>query len=389
MKLLHIITTMNPESGGPSQVIRNINTLLYRFGIKSEVLSFDSNDFNRDISLKSINLGKGITSYQYHNKLKNWLIYNLPFYDFVSINGIWQYHNLAVYQAIKYLKKNKNLKIPKVIIMPHGMLAPYFQEAKERKIKALRNLLVWQLTEKKAINAADAIFFTCQEELNLAKLTFKDYAPKKTINVGFGIEHPPTYSEQMKFAFNLKCPDITNKKYWLFLSRIHPVKGIKELVKVYNLLKSESIEMPELVIAGPNDSIFAKEIKSLAFNNPSIHFTGMLTGDEKWGALYGCELFLLPSNHENFGVAIVEAMACKKPVLITKQVNIWREIEDGNCGWVIERTENKLIESKLVEILKKSSHEVKLKGDNAYNTYAEKFDVSTCAINFVNALKSL
>jgi len=61
-----------------------------------------------------------------------------------------------------------------------------------------------------------------------------------------------------------------------------------------------------------------------------------LSGDAKWGAFYGCEAFILPSHQENFGIAVVEALACGKPVLISNQVNIWREIESAGGGIVAE-----------------------------------------------------
>ena len=59
---------------------------------------------------------------------------------------------------------------------------------------------------------------------------------------------------------------------------------------------------------------------------------GMLSGAAKWGALYGCEAFVLPSHQENFGIAVVEALACGRPVLISDQVNIWREIVEDGAG---------------------------------------------------------
>jgi glycosyltransferase involved in cell wall biosynthesis len=69
-----------------------------------------------------------------------------------------------------------------------------------------------------------------------------------------------------------------------------------------------------------------------------VLFPGMLSGDSKWGAFYGAEAFILPSHQENFGIAVVEALACGKPTLISNQVNIWREIETAGGGLVADDT---------------------------------------------------
>ena len=65
----------------------------------------------------------------------------------------------------------------------------------------------------------------------------------------------------------------------------------------------------------------------------------MLSGEAKWGAFYHCDAFVLPSHQENFGIAVVEALACNKPVLISNQVNIWREIQAEGAGLVADNTE--------------------------------------------------
>ena len=62
----------------------------------------------------------------------------------------------------------------------------------------------------------------------------------------------------------------------------------------------------------------------------------MLTGDLKWGALRAAEVFVLPSHQENFGIAVVEALACGKPVLISNKVNIWREVQEDGAGLVAD-----------------------------------------------------
>ena len=68
----------------------------------------------------------------------------------------------------------------------------------------------------------------------------------------------------------------------------------------------------------------------------TITFSGMLTGNLKWGAFAAAEAFILPSHQENFGIAVVEALACGTPVLISNKINIWREIVNDACGFAAE-----------------------------------------------------
>jgi glycosyltransferase involved in cell wall biosynthesis len=374
MNILHVISSMHPNAGGTSQAIRNIVPSLNKLGVNNEVVSLDDPniDFANYDNFKIYKLGKGKTSYQYSYKLLVWLKNNVFEYDVVVVHGIWQYHNFALYQALKN-NKNKKIKTPKVIIMPHGMLDPYFQNAPDRKWKALRNEVVWKVTEQKAINAADAIFFTCGEELQLAKYTFKGYRPQREINVGFGIEPPPALTTEMLFQFKQLMPEVN--KYWLFLSRIDPKKGVELLIEAYNELCLHNKEVPCLVIAGPTDSDYAIKMKEKAKLNPKIYFPGMLKGDVKWGAFYGCELYILPSFQENFGIAIVEAMSCEKPVLISKNINIWKEIEAGNCGRTLERLDSHILMEELDSFSKMTNEKMYLLGKNAYSTFENNFNI--------------
>jgi glycosyltransferase involved in cell wall biosynthesis len=218
------------------------------------------------------------------------------------------------------------------------------------------------LIERKVVNRADGLFFTCEEELRMAKKSFKPYKPVQEINVGLGIIEPPAYDSKMRRAFLEKCPGL-NSPYLLFLSRIHEKKGVDILIKAYSELAKKMAEvnaevpmaglstglyeeqdyirheLPKLVIAGPGgETSYGKKIQKIVLDHPqlcnSVFFPGMLSGDSKWGAFYGCEAFVLPSHQENFGIAVVEALACSKPVLISSQVNIWREIEAGGAGIV-------------------------------------------------------
>jgi glycosyltransferase involved in cell wall biosynthesis len=193
----------------------------------------------------------------------------------------------------------------------------------------------------------------------------------------------------MKTAFEEVCPQVKAKKYWLYLSRIDPKKGIDVLIDAYNQLTAENHLLPELVVAGPTESGYAQKMMLKASTNIHIHFTGMLTGYSKWGAFYGCEGYLLPSHQENFGIAIVEAMACEKPVLITKNINIWREIEAGKGGWILDEVNECSISQQLINMASLTNSNLKIKGKQAYDTYENKFDVEAKAQAFLYALMNL
>lgn len=92
-----------------------------------------------------------------------------------------------------------------------------------------------------------------------------------------------------------------------------------------------------LVMAGPDEAGWKSHLEEQATRSGianRITWTGMLQGDEKWGAFYSAEVFCLPSHQENFGIVVAEALACGKPVLISNKVNIWREIEADKAGFI-------------------------------------------------------
>jgi glycosyltransferase involved in cell wall biosynthesis len=107
------------------------------------------------------------------------------------------------------------------------------------------------------------------------------------------------------------------------------------LIAAYRQLAADCEDLAPLVIAGPGlDTEFGKQCVRLAGDDPRICFTGMLGGELKWGAVSGAECMVLPSHQENFGLVVVEALACGTPVLLTRQVDIWREVCEAGAGWV-------------------------------------------------------
>lgn len=348
MKILRVITSMNPIAGGPCQGIRNSIPALKALGVDNEVVCLDSPDADYlgkdDFVIHTLGAAKG--PWAYGKSLLPWLIKNAPNYNAIIIHGLWQFTSYAVFKAVKHLTSKNQISIP-YYVMPHGMLDPYFQKAPERRLKAIRNRIFWSLIEGKVINNANGVLFTCQEELLLARETFTPYSPKHELNVGYGIQEPPVKTPEILKAFQEACPDLHDAPFLLFLSRIHPKKGIDILLNVYNeWLRCNDIKKSlKLVVAGPGlETDFGSNLQSMVDSHPrlkeNVYFTGMLQGDAKWGAFYAAEAFVLNSHQENFGISIVEALACGTPVLISNKVNIWREIEDACAGFVEDDTES-------------------------------------------------
>lgn len=400
MKILHVVGSMDPASGGICQAIRNSIPEMTLLGSSCEVVCLDdpAAAFIKLDTFPIHALGPAKGPWQYAAKLKPWLIANVSRFDVVIINGAWIYASFITSKIISNFKNKQlqdaTLKVPRLFIMPHGMFDPYFQNAPGRRLKAIRNWVYWKLIEAKIVNDADGLLFTCEAELKLARTSLQPYRPKKEVNVGFGIVSPPEFSQEMYQSFLEKCPGIDHQPFLLFLGRIHEKKGVDLLIKAYADVAGQAVTqnraVPKLVIAGPGlDTPFGKEMIHLSNLHPRLHglvlSPGMLTGNAKWGALYSCDAFILPSHQENFGVAIVEAMACKKAVMISDQVNIWAEINEGG-GAIVGADTLEATTASLVKWLKLSIAEQQNMGKKALATFQKQFNIHWAAKAFLKAI---
>jgi glycosyltransferase involved in cell wall biosynthesis len=366
MRILHVVDTIDLKKGGVSQAVRTIALQLAGLGIVNEVVTLDVPDDYSETGYTIHGLGPSKGPWSYSKALVPWLMGNFNRFDTIIIHGLWLYQGFALRRALERYRKSSGKEVPNVYVMPHGMLDPYFQRAKGRKMKAIRNWAYWKLVESKLVNNAAGILFTCKQECILANKPFAPYHPKRELIVGLGVAEPPEFSHTMANAFHRLCPELKQGSYILFLGRVDPKKGVDMLLSAYEKLLVERIgmevrqraltvemyayedqkqggEYPKLVIAGPGMSTsYGKALQKMVEGSPflkhHVFFPGMLEADEKWGAFYGCEAFILPSHQENFGIAVVEALACGKPVLISKQVNIFAEITQANAGIVGDDT---------------------------------------------------
>ena len=383
MKLLHVIPTCDPASGGPIEGVKQFYKEFKKSGITPEILCSDDpkKQFNKHKDLPKIHaLGPSKFSYYYNPALKNWLYKNIDNYDCVIIHGVWQYHNYAVWSVAK--KK----KIPYYIFY-HGMLDPWFK--KKYPFKHLKKKLYWYLIQYKIIKEAKSVLFTTLEEKFLARKSFSPYKAKEKV-VGYGISGNPYPYNLKDNLFFKKYPKLKEKKIIFFLGRVHPKKGVDLLIDAFEKVYKKNSKF-HLIIAGPYEKKyynFLNEtfIKSSNKFKDSITWMGPIYNKLKWDTLNSCYFFCLPSHQENFGISVAEALASKKPVLITNKVNIYRDIKKYKSGFVSnDDYEGVILSLKKIMNLKKNDY--REMSHNAYQCYKDNFNSINTSKKLINFIK--
>jgi glycosyltransferase involved in cell wall biosynthesis len=325
MRILHIIGTLNREAGGPSQAVR----VLLGYGPEvypAEVVTLEDDPaapFLKEITFPVHALGPSKTGYGFTPRLLPWLKENGHRFDGVVVNGVWQYCGYAAWRAFAGKKP--------YMVFTHGMLDPYFKHASP--LKHLKKWLYWAPAEYWVLRGAYRVLFTSEAEKRLAKESFWLHRWKPHV-VPYGASGPVGDPEVLKQTFFAQCPAVRDKRYLIYLGRIHKKKGCDMLIDGFAKIASEDPAL-HLVMAGPDQQQWSVQLQQIAERAgiaDRVHWPGMVTGDAKWGAFYGSEAFILPSHQENFGIAVAEAMACGKPVLLSDKVNIAEDIANSGAG---------------------------------------------------------
>ena len=330
MKILHIIHSVNPAGGGPIEGIKQLSAAKAKLGWEIEVASLDRPDapWLKDFPLHVHALGPSYLSYGYCPKLIPWLKAHCHEYRFIVVNGIWQFNGFAAWWVLR------KTDIP-YFVFTHGMLDPWFK--KHYPLKHLKKWLYWPWAEYRILRDAAAVLFTCREEKLVARQSFWFYRCNERV-VNYGTAGWQGDAETQKKAFLEQFPQLQGKRLILFLGRIHEKKGCDLLVEAFHRFLSETPDSKfQIVFAGPSDNPFGHKLRKRADSlgiEDRITWTGMVEGDVKWGAFLASEAFILPSHQENFGISVAEALSASLPVLISNKVNIWREIDEDNAGFV-------------------------------------------------------
>jgi glycosyltransferase involved in cell wall biosynthesis len=328
MKILHVIPSVDPDSGGPAEGLRQLCTIYRMGGHEIEVASLDSPEYARkcDFPAHVHGMGPGWGIYGFSHRAAPWFKKNIRHYDVVFINCIWQYNTVAAYRGLH------GTGIP-YAVFTHGMLDPYFKQ--RYPLKHVKKAIYWHCILRKILHGANMVLFTCEEEKILARQSFSRYQVREMV-VPYGTFGPGCDTAAAAEEFLALWPHLRGKRLAISMGRIHPKKALDILIEAFAATLAKDPAW-HLVIAGPDEVGWQKVLEAFAANlgiADRITWTGMLKGTLKWGAFTVSEVFVLPSHQENFGIVVAEALACSLPVILSDKVNIWREVMSYRAGLV-------------------------------------------------------
>lgn len=296
-------------------------------------------------------------------------------FDLVHVN--WLYVYTTMMAARECLRQG----VP-YILSPRGMLDPNAISMKGR----LKKTLYLRLVERRHLAGAALVHFSSQGELRQAESGgwhFRAAVAPLGLNVTSYDVHPDTAHWLERF------PELRGKKQVLFLGRLNYIKGLDLLAKAWPWVISV-VPNAHLVIAGPDDDGYATKVEQWLKEGgvrQHVTFAGMLLGDEKLVAMHSAEVCVVPSYLESFGMTIVEAMTCRKPVVITDRVNICDEVAEACAGLVVP-CEPERIAQGIVTLLREPGSAATM-GINGRKLVEEKFTVEKAAIRMLDVYKRI
>ena len=283
-------------------------------------------------------------------------------YDIVHIH---EHRQTLAILAAHYARKNN---IP-YIVQDHGSVLPFFQK------EGLKNLFDKAFGFRILHNASCVFALTEVEKEQYLKMGV-DEERIEIVPLGINLEEYENLPEhgQFRSRFNI-CDD---DKLILFVGRLHEIKGLDLLMDSFNdFIKNEGNDDEcssiKLAIVGPDDGYLSHlEEKVGEYSlEENVIVTGPLYNDEKRQALVDCDLFVMPSKYESFTTSGLEAMACGKPLVLTKNNHI-HDWVDGNVGIACDDNNDSL--RKALEKMLFDEDLAKAYGENGKRLIAEKYN---------------
>jgi glycosyltransferase involved in cell wall biosynthesis len=244
--------------------------------------------------------------------------------DILHNNGVWMMPNL--YAGIAAGQRGLPL-----VFSPHGMFSKWSLAFSRRR----KQLAWWCLGQRRAAAATACFHATAESEAeDIRRLGFR----QPIAVIPYGIDLPDLGSTEPP-------ADRDGRRTMLFLSRIHPKKGIPILLCAWRRLERQFPDW-DLVVAGPEECGHLAEVQELAraLDLERVSFPGPAYADDKQTLYRRADCFVLPTHSENFGIVVAEALSSGVPVITTTGTP-WQELEARGCGWWIELSEQNLAQA--------------------------------------------
>lgn len=323
MSALHVVPGLHPKGGGPSRTVVQLCDALSK---RSEFdITLLSQGLKGGVSVPSVEPGvircvvesrSGLAlqlGRPIQRRLNTTLYKELP--ALVHSHGIW---HLVNHWSTRFARKHG---IP-LIIQTRGMLEPWALE-----YKAWKKRLATLLFQRRDLETAKVLIATSTQEYeNIRKLGFRN--PIAVIPNGVGLVTPSANNARINQTFQ-------KEHTVLFLSRVHPKKGLVNLVSAWSQIQPTDWR---LRIAGPDEGGHLAEVITLAGElgvAASLDYVGEVDGADKSALYNSADVFVLPTFSENFGVVVAEALAHGVPVITTKGAP-WNDLPVYGCGWWID-----------------------------------------------------
>ncbi len=304
MRVIHTIHSLRAAAGGPSYSVPSLCMALQRRGVDVELWAQDRGGTSLgELSVRQMRRSD-VTS-----ELRKFAgqVTRLIVHD----HGVWLPWNHSI------ARSSRHLRVPRVV-SPRGMLEPWAMQYRGMKKK-----FAWHAYQFGDLQAAGLLHATSAAEAgNFKRL---------------GLTSPIIEAPNGVDADAMPCAEhdpYQPERVLLFLSRIHPKKGLLDLVTAWSRVQRPGWKIR---VVGADEGNHLHDVRAAvdaAGLGRVFVFTNHLDGAEKWEAYRSADLFVLPSYSENFGLVVAEALGCGLPV-ITTQATPWAEVADAECGWWI------------------------------------------------------
>lgn len=359
LKILYLAEGLGVEFGGPGMTLPSFCSAL---AARNHIVTLATVYFKREKESPKSNYKNGLQicrfpglllkRWRFSPSLFYWLIGHADQFDIIHLNSLYSFVVLSGSVAARLHSKP-------YVLMPHGTLAPFQRTISERK-----KLLYDWLFSSRILNNAAAIIFTTDSEANEV-IPLRIRAPFRIVPPG--IEFADYQQLPKRGKFREKWLQGYNGPLILYLGRLNAKKGIEILVPAFaKFVHSYGSAVLAIVGSGDPPDYGSQIIEWVNRERISsnVVLTGPLIGEEKLTALADADVFVLTSRAENFATAMFEAMASRLPVVITKGLNMYAEIQKANAGIVVDFDIQQIASAMLV-LISNPQQRIQM-GENAY-----------------------